>query len=265
MVQSVAIFGNSHVSAIKTAWEEAKQDYPQVSFTFFAARANYMKYIEARDGVLVPTNEVTERSIGFTSGGKSKIDPKEYDCFLVYALGARPYLPDASVFYSDQVHQVTIANRRARQLAWRTVKQIKSVTDRPIIVGENPLPSLLSEQALRDSGDFEEGRVDYTYGVELAERLFYKEHNIRLQRQPLQTIDNGRWTKEEFCKGSERLAIGHRSDGSAHDETDTNHMNTAYGHIWLKAFMPLLQGLRDRGGSENLDKGAKWRFGLRSA
>lgn len=245
MVQSVAIFGNSHVSAIKTAWEEAKQDYPQVSFTFFAARATYLDHIEARDGLLIPTNEATERSVSFTSGGKNRIDPKEYDCFVVYALGARPYLPLKNVFYSDQVHQVTIASLRARQLAWRTVERIKSVTDRPIIVGENPLPSLLSEQALRDSGDFEEGRVDYDYGVELAERLFYKERNVQLQRQPLQTIDKGRWTKEEFCKGSERLAIGHVSDGSAHDETDTIHMNAAYGHIWLKAFMPLLQGLRD--------------------
>ena len=111
----------------------------------------------------------------------------------------------------------------------KTLDKIKQVTDRPIFAGHAPLA------AEQKAGDLT--LDDYHAFLVAAQRLVFDLIPAKLIGQPDATLLDGGATKAEFSKGSERLAVGKPDDNRPHIVTEVNHMNAAYGALWLRAFL----------------------------
>ena len=85
----VCIIGDSHVGALKKAWAVIDRTFPGIRITFFALPALALDSVVAANGTLCSVSEGDRKALEFISGGKSHIDPGEYDVFLVYGCGAR--------------------------------------------------------------------------------------------------------------------------------------------------------------------------------
>lgn len=237
MTVHIAAIGNSHIGAIKSAWDQIEHEVPDLKFTFFASRSRYMEYLRAKQGKLVPTQPSTESSMKFTSGGKTVIDPAEYDAFLLYGLRSRPYMPDRKQHYSEEVHKAAYFDLKRKQALPKIVKLFRRVTDKPIFVSLHPLP--ISDKTANQGRMFkDEGEYDYDFGATLAARFFKEEFNATLIKQPAETIENNQYTADIYVKDAEKLQIGKEGDSTIYGEEDMIHMNSDYGKLWFKNLIP---------------------------
>lgn len=238
MTLHIAVIGNSHVGAIKSAWDKIEHKYPQIKLTFFAARSRNMEFVRIEKGKLVPYRSRTESSMEFTSGGKKVIDPDEYDAFLLYGLRARPYMPDLTQHFSEQAHAAALADLRKSQALLRLLKLTRRITKKPIFLGEHPLP--IAHESASNKGRMykEKGVHDYHFGASLSARFFKDQYNATLIMQPAETIERNQFTAEIYAKESERLQIGRENDTLVDGPEDLVHMNSEYGKLWLENLIP---------------------------
>ncbi len=249
MKKKVAVLGNSHVGAIKMAWNSVKHHAPNLDLTYFASPGTDLEYLKIQGTKLVPVKEKTKNSIVFTSEGLDCVNTQDFDAFLLYAMGAQPYLPDLRYFYSEEAYRAAIRNRRVTRTMGKVLMLVRKISDKAIFVGENPLISS-SKAESRDFTNTEkklEGESVYIAGASLSQRLFYEDYGATLVYQPNETITDGRWTKEEFCKNSKKLDIGEEPHPIPHGKNDINHMNEQYGKLWLKAFLRKVKNLEEYG------------------
>ena len=85
MKKNICVLGNSHVGALKRAWDLMPEWHQEYNLVFFTARSNGLGGLFLIDNKLVPKTDRLKRTITYTSGGKSEIDIVEYDLFLILA------------------------------------------------------------------------------------------------------------------------------------------------------------------------------------
>ncbi len=223
----ICIIGNSHVGALKRAWD-ADPD-PSLALEFFAARGARLRDLRVKRNRLAPKTWALKRAFKFTSAGQSRIEPDRYDCFLIYALQARPFLEKCENRYSRAVMQDALKDHVQNTISFDVLEKLRGVTDKKIYVGHNPL--------LAADGKVE-NRVseEYTNGITELNRYVYNPANSEMIPQPYETIVNGHFTDQVYTKRSKRLSVGNRLDDRTHPEDDRTHMNEAFGRLWLNAF-----------------------------
>lgn len=226
---NICVIGNSHVGAIKLAWDELYCDYEKLSVSFFACGGSGMKDMIVSDGRLKAGNERLRKRIEFTSGGESEVEPEKYDAFLIYGLGLALTPFDDFTFYTKAVKEAARKDRINRSLNFNIFNMMCAITDKPIFVAHNPFPSqLLSKGKKVDSIRLQEEIAWY--------EEFFKERACFLS-QPEETIHEGKYTKVEYSKGSRKLETGDGDDNELHPDEDFSHMNKEYGKIWLRKFL----------------------------
>jgi hypothetical protein len=229
----LAIIGNSHVAALKLAWDAGGFD-DAVTVTFFAAPGRGNVRFEAEDGALVPVSERTRESILHTSGA-DRVAPETFDAFLIYGLHKSPALDEDISALSAAVRRALVIDRVTGQPNYRILTQLRSITDKPIFVGLSPR---LAETGAALAAPVVAPDAEYALLMEEV----YGPLNARLVPQPAETLTaGGQATLGAFSQGSQRLVTPGRALRSTdHGETDNTHMNADYGRLWLAAFLPML-------------------------
>lgn len=226
----ICVIGNSHVAAIKLAYEAMPT--PPHDITFFAGLGRRIATFESVDGKLRPRadDHKIRYAIGVTSGGLTEIDPAAYDAFLLMGM-------------SGWVHQLVETLRRpisegAKACAitdyWQTaplhalLTNLRKTTQKPISVGLVPL---LAEERRNDAGP-----ESYAQFISLSNTLYFNAFNACLVGQPLETIVNGDATEISYSRMSERLIEGTGEFDLHHPEGENSHMNQSYGALWLAQY-----------------------------
>lgn len=226
----ICVIGNSHIASLKGGWNIIGAGKPpRLEITFFGHRANRLDGLEVVDGLLRPDNEDLERSLAFTSGGATSIDPGRYDHILLYGMGALPWILPTDVVYSHEVLKRAAGDLSSDTLSMRTLNKLRRIYDGPVHLGHEPLP------ALEPVG--EGTAAAYVNGMERLNALVYGPINARLWTQPVETIVNGQNTSLSYSAGSKRLAVGANRGDDPHGDDDRIHMNHHFGALWLQAFL----------------------------
>jgi len=231
----IAVIGDSHIGALKRAWDQVSARHGNVEIVFFGARAMLIGDLRLDGDRLTPTVPRLESSLRYTSGGRCEIRPGEFDSILLYGMGARPYFLDQTTFYSKQVLWRAVQDVVLDTLSFRLLELVSSIYRQRIYVGHNPL--------MASSGEAQQdGTSEYLAGISLLNASIYEPRRALLLPQPIDTIVNGRNTHVDYAKGSRRLGIANVDSTKPfgeqlHREGELHHMNDAFGVLWLNAFL----------------------------
>lgn len=227
----ICVIGNSHVGALKRAWDSMPDRHQWANINFFAARGRGLEGLVVNDGKLVPETGFLKRSLEFTSGGKQVIDPNEYDILLVYGLHANGLFISPKRHYSVAVLKQAANDHVTGTLSFNIIRKIRELTDKKIFTGHNPLRAFRGKEVKVVEPEA------YLFGLEVMNNFVYSSIGSELVAQPLHTIVNGRFTSPLFSQGSKRLSIGDKHDDEHHPENDCGHMNDEFGAEWLSSFL----------------------------
>lgn len=229
----LCVIGNSHIGAMKLAYDAIGSAKLGAELTFFGARGNSITELRIRNGNLRPAfrNRELRGFLKMTSNGLSKIDPNKYDSFLCIGLSKNvgKLVSVLEYPYSKQAQNCSIVDYWKESDLTKLVRLISTATNKPIYVGHNPLLARADSSAKNVKG--------YEKFIELSNSLVFETLNAILLNQPHETIVNGRNTDVVYTKGSQRLAVGLKNDSFKHPENEIRHMNENYGAIWLKSFI----------------------------
>lgn len=228
----VCILGNSHCGALISAWRAGLPNAGGISLTFFAAPSRRQPDYKVSDGVLLPTSDKVAKMLGYTSGGRDRVIPSEYDRFLVYGMIAQPPAIQPARGRSLALREAILRDRFENSRARKTVTDLRRITDKPIDVAPAPYRAAPAFQA----------PAIYDIGRE-PEEAWFTEAFARIGAgyvpQPDATIVSPkcRATRTEFSEGSTRLEISANMNRREHEAQDLVHANEAYGRIWLQSWL----------------------------
>ena len=225
----LCVIGNSHVGSLKKAWVEHLRERKDVQPTFFASRGWLMAQMYPMKGKLVCKSAELRKMLEFTSGGKDEVVASDYDEFLIYGVNAKPHFSPPSGTCSRAVINRAIEDSIVNTLSYYLLRQLRTLTDKPIYIGHCPLWAAVSVKSNPHP-------AAYIEGVSMANRIFYCRQGAELVPQPLETIVNGDATDPKFLRGATRLAVGDALDDLAQPETDRSHMNAEFGRLWWSKF-----------------------------
>lgn len=252
----LCVIGNSHLAAFRIGLTKAPDLFPDLDVEFFGAKGVGLKALRVRDGRMVARSPKISEQLSMTSGGKTSIDPKAYDAFLIVGLNAgaaslmkcaRRHRTVQMVAKSTPSHLVSDAmfDIAARELLegavfLQVVDQLRQiVADRPIVVAANPCPSwdiVAAEPDPWADADLVGPRLAAIW--EEKKRKVSADLGVEFVEQPDETLKNGFFTREEFAHGSVRLRLT-----AEHEDGEFNHMNADYGLVYLKRVMARLDEL----------------------
>ena len=231
----ICVIGNSHVAAIKLAYEALLAETPH-EMTFFAGLGRRIERFEVANGVLVPPadDHKIQYAINITSGGLTEVDPALYDSFLIVGMsgGVNRLVSSVTRHLSEGATTCAITDYWHNSRLPCLLKNLRSLTKKPIMVGLAPL---LAEAQVNDTTP-----EAYTRLVTLSNALYFSRFNATLIGQPLDTIVNGDATEIGFSRMSEKLLKGGNELGGLHPEGENSHMNKEYGLLWLQQYFAAL-------------------------
>ncbi len=233
---NICVIGNSHVAAIKQAYDlmAARGDIP--AMTFFANRGDNVAKMVVKNGILKPAkeNHRLQAAIEITSGGIKEIDPQKYDFILVLGLGRAISELTAMVLrpISAGAKERAIQDFWEASVAFELIEKLRLITKKTIFFGLAPLT------AAKEDGP----ETDDTYRemLALSQTLFFDAIDVSIVRQPPATITHGGNTKSEYARDSQRLDVQGGAATGAHPIGENRHMNAAYGEAWLEGFFAAL-------------------------
>jgi hypothetical protein len=219
----ICVIGNSHVAAIKNAWDEISRDYSSHELNFFAAPGSDLRHLELVGSFLVPKTEGLEKKLVYTSGGETKIDLNIFDIFLIYGLGLD--IPLLDVRLSRAVIDQTCQDLIASSLNWAICNLIRKKSKKYIYIFHNP------QLALSDSNpELINNKLLYHQITEIIAGNL-KIPNVILSLQPNESLQDFWHTSPKFTVGSLRLLSNEQ-----HPEFEIRHMNKDFGILWLTKF-----------------------------
>lgn len=226
----ICVIGNSHVGAVKMAWDEIETDHPETSLTFFAGRSNSTKGLKPKGGMLVPNTDVLTDQIAYTSGGHREIDPEKYDVFLLYGMLSHPNIPKRYKRVSQAFLQDFLVEKASSSLMVAQARKMRKITNKPVFASMAPVHRLGNDKPPKLMPLHRDV-------VALLQENTFKKFNCTLVAQPDETLADRRTTLSEFSIGSTRLKTVAETGDQRHAEEDQAHMNAAYGKIWLESFL----------------------------
>lgn len=249
--------GNSHLAALKQGWNDLAEQYTNIEMTFFGSGGGIFKdMIGIQNNCLIPTTEKSIRDFKLTSSGLTEINFANFDTVIlvglhcsIFTLG--PALCSHSPFdvptdplsnklptISSECIVQTCIDQMETTSMYKVISLIRSISDIPIVVIPAPFQSLASiktgrwinlsrnaSQTLQDS---------YYDGINKSVNSF---PSVKFIPQPINTVTNFIFTKDEFAKGS--LHLNAELSGKE-DEIDFGHMNQLFGKEVMLSILSLL-------------------------
>jgi hypothetical protein len=84
----ICVIGDSHVACLKTGWDENSQKIPAgMTVDYFGAQSSMLRALDVRGSALVPVSDQLRNRLHAISGGKTEIETRHYDVFVIVGLG----------------------------------------------------------------------------------------------------------------------------------------------------------------------------------
>lgn len=229
-MRRVFVLGNSHVAALKLAWDDLASEYPETSVTFFAARADATRDVTVDNGRLMAGNTTLREQFALTSGGPSHIDPNDFDAVVCYG-GLSVSLRRAEVdSFSSGFARKSLLDRTYSSLMFTHVGRLREITEKPVFAAFAPLRA-------PSSGFVRTALMSMREACDLVQNEALNALKATVLCQPQCTLLDAYTTKPEFSVGSVQLTEIQKSTG-AHSDGELSHMNKSYGEIWLREYLP---------------------------
>ena len=262
----VCIIGDSHLSALKLAWDKISDQFTDIQIKFFGSVSNSLNELRIEQGALTPQSDRVRKNLAITSGGSTKIILDDYDIFVLHGLGFNinrlvkklSLKPPESPLTFNEV-KVILNQSLSYQLAKKIFPSRK-----PVLISPQPFPP---EQILYSLKEYwipwrrlfnEQGHpnpeLQYLLNLWEQARISYE-----FLAQPENTINRQVLTKAEYNKGAVKLkAIQLRILTPSrysiinffskiiifvmkrffyYQSNDDIHMNAAYGEEILKLML----------------------------
>lgn len=233
---NICVIGNSHVAAIKQAYDLMAQKGDIPVMTFFANRGDNVAKMVVENDILKPAkeNHRLQAAIEITSGGIKEIDPEKYDLILVLGLGRAISELTAMVLrpISASAKERAIQDFWEASVAFELIEKLRLITKKPIFFGLAPLT------AAKEDGPETDGT--YREMLALSQTLFFDAIDVSIVRQPAATVTHGGNTKSEYARDSLRLDVQGDAATDTHPTGENRHMNATYGEAWLEDFFAVL-------------------------
>jgi hypothetical protein len=248
----VCVIGNSHIVALKLAWDRFSSQADGVELRFFGSSGQNLRFLKLDKGALTSDDREVVQQMKVTSGGSSRIEIADYDAFLLSGLslgvynmlrlakdhrtvgtvGVAPY----SHLISDAVFDLAVKRHFALATCVQVTDLIRSVApNAPIAAAPTPHPCRGLTDARNHWADAEllSTRIEPVWSRELAEFLATRRVSFVPQRK--ETQDGRFFTQKRYSVGSvslrgmkERVKEEHR------------HMNAEYGSYVLADALPMI-------------------------
>ena len=229
-MDKVAVIGNSHVAALKLAYEENISNF-DFQIDFFAARGKGIKNLVAEKNFLIPTDEKLEKDFLHTSSGLRKVDISSYkDIFIV---GSQFYIPQYLKRGTSKMIREQVFDRIWSQSSASIVFNLIRTQCQKTNVFLLPCPMrALSE----NEEDFSSSR-DLSYEEKFD---FFESYlnfpSLSFCKQPDNTLLNSNFTLNTMSRNSFALTASHEVDDRQHPASDVYHMNSDYGLSLLEKY-----------------------------
>ena len=230
---SVCIIGNSHIAAVKRAYAAyLRNSNSNQRVDFFGSTANSVCDTEMRDGKIVPTSELVQRSWKMTSGGLEAIDLEQYEKIVIH--GYLPSVPilldlkrslDNGTFYSFGVKVSHIINSNVSLDHLLRLLAHASVTN----ICVSPRPPCYS--TVKRSETVQEH--EYYELISFITQVFLS-LEIEFVPQPETTLNQFVETKREYSTGGVGLTSSPEPYGRTVTDDDIKHTNEVYGKIIMQ-------------------------------
>lgn len=239
MKRTLCFIGNSHLAAIKLAWDDVGHRYPELEVDFFGSRRDKLASAQL-NGALIEPCDVTVKKTFLLTAGVPAIDTRKYDGFFIFSAGFsftwlaqlyRQYRIPRFNARSSYLISESCFERAGRSLleatpAMHLVRLIHSVRDdAPIVISAEPLPAPPSKE--RAAHPLQEGH-DEASVYEIFQRICAGMETpwLSIKTQSDSTRFDTIFTKAEYSQGSVRLSPGLNVE---HSSDDRRHMNRIYG------------------------------------
>lgn len=233
----IAVIGDSHLGALKHAWQEIEKAHSDVQLTFFGTPKESSRHLRLIDRKIVPSTPTVENFFKLTSGGRAYISVDDYDFFILHGLGVSLHRFIVTEIiksnnFGDSKLPLHFGEYLDRSNSIMIAKILDSLGLRYLV---SPSP-FTSEKAsnrpnwrkLQNSNGSEPNQ-----GVkalqDVLENFLIEHHGFQ---QPESTISRGMFTKQVFGHGVKKMA----SDSNEFPAEDVVHANAEYG----KVILPLL-------------------------
>lgn len=228
----ICMISNSHVAAVKFAWD-ALDDTGDVRLTFFAAPKFGLNRLTVRSEEVAldaQPNKALANQIKLSSGGLDRISVNDYDLFWTHGLNF--ILPRLDQRLSSAVIGKAIEGSIENSLAHDIVGQLREITDKPVLLSPEPLLADIGVEGVNSATNLPAKMVSHEDICDLfAERMFYE--NVHFLWQEPHTVGPQMNTLREFSENSNRIEHGNR--GTHHKQGDVRHMNNEFGAVVLQA------------------------------
>ena len=219
----ICVIGNSHVAAIKRAWDEVSCDHPSHELYFFASPGSHLQQLELVGSDLVPKAKGLAENFAFTSGDKTKIELDIFDIFLICGLDFE--IPLLDMRLSRAVLDQTCQDLFTSSLNSVICNLIRKQSKKHIYIFHNPQPARADPDPTLINNKLLYRQVTKI----IAENLQIPDAMILLQ--PDESLQDLWHTFPKFTKGSTRLLSNQQ-----HPEFEIRHMNKDFGILWLTKF-----------------------------
>lgn len=226
----ICIIGNAHVASLQRGWEIVREQYPDVTLTFFAARGRVLEECRVQDGSLVAPRRSVVRQLEYTSGGLSCITPSEYDACLVYSLDFS--LPRIRRAAPLRQARASCRDAVAASLGFSVAAKLRQAGRTvALYVAHNPLPA----------GDTAGDDAEWLTCAEIVELAtsYRTVPGVWLVAQPEGTLAGALHTDAAFAQEAAVFDTGEGASSTPLVEGQTRYMNAAFGELWLHAFLGL--------------------------
>lgn len=252
----LAIVGNSHVGALKRAWDEMAPKPEAVDLAFFAVPDKLQRHFRLRDDlVYAPRSKMRSERPALVEtaekiNGASSIALAGFDAVVLYggSLLQREFAMVIGTYDVDGYRAAGAPRRMSRaafeafcdSYAEATLPSSRWFGTRIPRLAAFPRPLPAEGVETRSESLFAPWRavVARPDGARaMIERLFtamaaaHARHGIDFLRQPAETLTPIGLTSGEYTKGSSRL------NSERHPDEDVTHMNARYGALCLRSIL----------------------------
>jgi hypothetical protein len=243
MRENVCVIGNSHLAAIKLAWNEMQADFPELSVVMFGSHSASLRDTAIDSGRIVATTNQVNKNFRWTAQTNA-IRLNKYSSFYIIA-GGFSSLPIFRLYSNYAYYELNGKRKhlisrncfRRAALGWlrmvpamHLVKLIRSGSNAPVYLCAQALPS---DECLDDPAceiehktaiaNQDEAQLFELY-LELCREI--ETENVIVIQQPELTKSGHALTRREYSRNS----VGLTPDFSLeHPANDYFHMNRLYG------------------------------------
>lgn len=257
---SICCVGNSHLAALKLAWDSDASKHPGYTIRFYGAPGPNMRRVVISDGKISAGDSELAAMVQQVSGGADTVHVEEFDAFCLVGLelGFRllseillHHLPIAA-FEQAHTTQDLISERCLLQciddsiegsLMARIVASLRAQTSKPIVVCSSPhfAEAALKLEDTRHLAPLQKAGLLAPFVSLFDARTEHclSQLGAAFMVQPADTLVKGCFSADHYRRGATKLL----NSAKEHGKDDARHMNQLFGSRLLEELFVTVERL----------------------